>query len=216
MGTNGSVGSGPSGGIASNATAVNNLGEVVGWTNMPTQGQMQAFVGDVHNVIGTLGGISSEATGINDHGLVVGWSNVANPQYPNSPGPTHAFLYGPDGKMNDLGVLPGYQNSGAASINSLGQIVGSATNNLTDLGRAVLFEDGKVIDLNSLLPANSGWLLQDATAINDSGQVLGWGTYNGTSESFLLNLETVPEPTTVLLFGVMAAVGVARTVRRQR
>ena len=30
-------------------------------------------------------------------------------------------------------------------------------------------------DLNSLIPVNSGWTLRVANAINDSGQIAGWG-----------------------------------------
>ena len=43
-----------------------------------------------------------------------------------------------------------------------------------------------MLDLNNLIPANSGWLLQQATAINDQGQIVGYGTLNGQSEAFLL------------------------------
>jgi probable HAF family extracellular repeat protein len=43
-----------------------------------------------------------------------------------------------------------------------------------------------MLDLNNLIPANSGWLLQFANAINDQGQIVGQGTFNGQSEAFLL------------------------------
>ena len=31
------------------------------------------------------------------------------------------------------------------------------------------------LDLNSLLPPNSGWTLTSATGINDAGQIVGYG-----------------------------------------
>jgi hypothetical protein len=34
-------------------------------------------------------------------------------------------------------------------------------------------------DLNSLLPTGSRWQLVDAYAINDSGQIVGYGNING-------------------------------------
>jgi probable HAF family extracellular repeat protein len=40
-------------------------------------------------------------------------------------------------------------------------------------------------DLNSLLPANSGWVLSDARGINDSGQIAGTGLINGRDHAFL-------------------------------
>jgi hypothetical protein len=35
------------------------------------------------------------------------------------------------------------------------------------------------IDLNTLLPANSGWVLNVARGINNKGQIVGTGTING-------------------------------------
>ena len=207
----------------SNALGINEQGIVVGWSDVATQWRNHAFVGSPHNDIGTLGGLNSEALAINAKSQVVGWSTIATgyvpPDHPSGyydPGATHAFLY-QNGKMGDLGALAGYQNSVATAINLSGLIVGYASNatvytgsNLAnDPSRAVLFEAGKVIDLNDLLPANSGWVLQDATAINDSGQILGTGTFDGTPEPFLLTVSTVPEPTTMALFGLMAAGAVA-------
>jgi probable HAF family extracellular repeat protein len=43
-----------------------------------------------------------------------------------------------------------------------------------------------MLDLNNLIPANSGRLLQGAYAINDQGQIVGFGTLNGQAEAFLL------------------------------
>jgi hypothetical protein len=43
-----------------------------------------------------------------------------------------------------------------------------------------------MLDLNSLIPANSGWVLQFANGINDQGQIVGEGTLNGQAEGFLL------------------------------
>ena len=44
-----------------------------------------------------------------------------------------------------------------------------------------------MIDLNSLIPSNSGWVLGRAQAINDLGQIVGFGYYNGQTRAFLLN-----------------------------
>jgi hypothetical protein len=41
-------------------------------------------------------------------------------------------------------------------------------------------------DLNDLVPANSGWVLEAAHAINDNGQIAGSGTLNGQTRAFLL------------------------------
>jgi probable HAF family extracellular repeat protein len=55
-------------------------------------------------------------------------------------------------------------------------------------------------DLNSLIPANSGWLLKQASAINDAGQIAGYGTIHGETHAFLLT--PMPEPAGLSLLGL--------------
>ena len=60
-------------------------------------------------------------------------------------------------------------------------------------GRAFLYRGGKIFDLQTTIPADSGWVLRDAYDINDRGQIIGSGVFNGESRSFLLTPTT---PTT--------------------
>lgn len=127
--------------------------------------------------LGTLGGpfTSSVATGINNRGEVVGYS-----YYKTSPplgifvpfvSVERPFIY--DGTMHDLGIAHG----GAEAINDRGQAVGCdfQPNGLV----AFLSTPNKgVVDLNSPANKNSPWGLNNATAINNSGQVAGFG-FNG-------------------------------------
>ena len=43
-----------------------------------------------------------------------------------------------------------------------------------------------LVDLNTLIPADSGWVLEEATGINDSGWITGSGWINGERHAFLL------------------------------
>jgi hypothetical protein len=43
-------------------------------------------------------------------------------------------------------------------------------------------------DLNKLIPAGSGWMLQEAYGINNAGQIVGTGMHNGQEHAFLLTL----------------------------
>jgi probable HAF family extracellular repeat protein len=68
--------------------------------------------------LGTLGGTHSIAKSINDRGQIVG-SSLTTPGSDQE----HAFLYF-NGKMTDLGTLPGMTYSYAYGINNNGQTVG--------------------------------------------------------------------------------------------
>ena len=89
----------------------------------------------------------------------------------------------------DLGTLGG-QNSYGFGINASGQVVGGS--DVVDNGqRAFLYSDGTMYDLNLLVTGLAGTPLTNATAINDSGQIVA----NGCSESLIcqaFRLDPVP------------------------
>jgi probable HAF family extracellular repeat protein len=141
--------------------------------------------------LGTLGGRGSQGFGINASGHVAGLSLSAAGIY-------RPFLY--DGTMHDLGTLGG-SGGRAYGINSHGQVTGSAdtTGDLTS--RAFLYTTGSgMVDLNSLIPPLSGWVLDNARGINDAGQITGDGVIRGELHAFLLT--PVPEPATLALIAL--------------
>jgi probable HAF family extracellular repeat protein len=113
--------------------------------------------------LGTLGGIDSTANAINDRGAVVGFSETANDAA------THAFLYS-QGRMTDLGTLGG-QDSVAAAINEKGAVVGASLTSTSALHGFIDLR-GRMIDLNSQIPTDSGFVIVDADDINDRGQIV--------------------------------------------
>lgn len=48
--------------------------------------------------------------------------------------------------------------------------------------------------LNDLIDPASGWALEYAFAINNAGQIVGWGQINGVDHGFLLNPVIAPCP----------------------
>jgi probable HAF family extracellular repeat protein len=72
-------------------------------------------------------------------------------------------------------------------INDSGVVVGQSTYQGTY--HAFVYNGGKMQDLNSLISAGSGWVLQSGTGINASGQIVGEGTLNGKQHGFLLTLK---------------------------
>ena len=115
--------------------------------------------------LGTLGGSSSHATGINDSGEVVGFSTAAN-------GYDHAFLYDESAtpKMQDLGTLGG-SSSQATGINDSGQVVGYSDTSDGQQHAFLYDRTNGMQDLNTLIPANSGRTVEQATAINTDGKI---------------------------------------------
>jgi probable HAF family extracellular repeat protein len=190
-----------SGGTFSLGNAINFFGQAVGYSDCLNCTGYHAFLWDIAGMqdLGTLpGGSFSAATGLNDFGSVVGNSDFAQ-----SGGLADAFLWTHREGMSDLGMLPGGKWSSAAAINDFGEVVGGSdsatcvTHNFKwqRNGRATSNASHAFIwsaatgmrDLNDLIiPVRSGWLLTDAHAINQQGQIVGIGTINGQTHAFLL------------------------------
>ncbi len=182
--SNGSmVNIGALGGINIIATGINNSGQVVGYGDIPNFGGLRAFLysNGVMTVIAN-DSTFSIANGINDSGQVVGMACYLMGTYTQC----HAFLYS-NGAMTDLGAWS-YMSSVANSINKSGQVVGYSYTYVGDnlVTHAFLYNGGSLLDLNNLLPSGSGWILTDATSINDLGQIVGNGVINGHEHAFLM------------------------------
>lgn len=237
------------------ALAIDDQGRTLGTAYAGNGGGSRAFLfqNGLARDLGTLGSldglkdqVGSHANGINASGQITGKSKAAGGEVDV----THAFLYS-QGKMTDLGTLPGYRNSGGAAINDQGQVIGFASDadaegvtrcqaflwqrgTMRGLGtlpgyrdsyatalnsrgqivggastltpflsflnarpssggpppgasdRPILSENGRMTDLNALLPAHSGWVLEKARGINDRGQIVGTGKHDGKTRAFVL------------------------------
>lgn len=170
------------GGDHSAATALNNSGQVTGWSEVVpgNTGVVHAFIysNGVMQDLGTLPGCtSSKGFGINSSGAVAGSSY--------QPQSSHAFVYS-NGSMKDLGTLPGGSTSFGSAINDAGQVCGSSdfTRPTTStIGNdAFLYSDGQIHDLGTLDPATpprGG--SSEAFGINKTGDVAGF-SYTATGE----------------------------------
>ena len=129
---------------------------------------------------------SSLAWGLNSFGQVVGESH---PPFGSRP-----VLWMDDAAHTpiELPLLPGHNYGSATAINDLDQILGSSAASepgTWNVGpsRLVIWRDGGVFELKSLLDASgAGWELTIASAINNSGQIVGAGSHNGRFRAFLM------------------------------
>jgi probable HAF family extracellular repeat protein len=173
------------------AFAINDRGQAVGFTG---DCLLQAPLTSLHSVLwqrdghrwtatdlSNLGGTEwNQAFGISKRGQVVGQSGLpGNMAF-------HAFLWS-EGGLTDLGTLPGDFVSWAATINNSGQAVG-ASFDASGNARAVVWENGAMADLNTLIPPGSPWLLWEALGNNDRGQIVGpaFNTTSGEFQGYLL------------------------------
>jgi probable HAF family extracellular repeat protein len=188
--------------------AINNSGQmVVGTLNsknllLITPGTAPVEIQGSGNLVG------AGAMAMNDSGTVVGYIEPSNGDS------AHGFVWNQNTGFVDLGY------GVATGINNLGQVVG--VEDLSD-GSFIgyLYEDGTVYNLATLLDASAaGWTNIDPRAINNNGQIAGFGTFDGQTEAFLLTPNgasgatsvTVPEPATLSIL----TLAVIPLLRRRR
>jgi probable HAF family extracellular repeat protein len=154
----GSLGGINSSGVSGQALAINNVGQVVGYSYVPS-GEWHPFLYN-KGVMQDLGCLPNEtapcyayALGINDIGQVVGGT-----------GSDHAFLYS-NGVMAQI-EPPNSSGGRAYSINNHGQVVGYYYK--ANSGRAFLYQNGTFTTIGSSASPYSV-----AFSINERGQVVG-------------------------------------------
>ncbi len=162
-------------GDTSYANDVNRKGEVVGQSNDGPNRQGKAVRWGSDGVIHLLPtdheSVFSSALAINNQGQIVGFDN------------SEAVLWtqGREIELGDFGDEP----NAALDVNDKGEVVGSSSEAEGRM-RAFLWKNGQLLNLNKFIPANSGWVLLSAFRINNSGEILAHGFYQGKSRLCLL------------------------------
>jgi probable HAF family extracellular repeat protein len=163
------------GGTYGLATLLNNRGDVVGTSNLAGDQTTHPFLWRHGKLVdlftSTIGGSPITANQLNESGEIVGAA-----AFPNRP--FDAYLWR-DGVATDLGTLNGDCFSEAVALNSAGQVVGSSIACDFSSSGSFLWENGSMVDLNSLIPPNSGLFLVETIAINDQGEIAGDADHPG-------------------------------------
>ncbi|EFC82756.1 hypothetical protein [Parafrankia sp. EUN1f] len=114
-------------------------------------------------------GSTTTVTGLNDRGQLVGYGAVASAGQR-----THGFVWTPaaggrPAKLTDIGTLAGLETE-AHAVNNAGVVVGRSA---TPTGwHAVSWANGRLTDLGVLVRGKPS----QALALNETGDVVGWGT----------------------------------------
>lgn len=90
------------------------------------------------------------------------------------------------GQVQDLGEMDLQTGGAARAFNNRREIVGSVELDNGLETRAFLWREGKQYLLADFISPAAGWVLREAMAINNHGQIVGVGLHNGKHRAFLL------------------------------
>jgi probable HAF family extracellular repeat protein len=149
------------------AFGINNQGQAVGYSGTCTAANYAVlWENGTATPLADLGDPGAIAYAINGHNQIVG-------QAVNSDGTALAAIWQNNTVTSLGGLLPGDVSSFATSINNRGQVVGSSFDSSSSWSHGLLWQNGRMYDLNTLFPASSSLYVISASNINESGQIAG-------------------------------------------
>jgi probable HAF family extracellular repeat protein len=172
------------------AYGINDNGLIVGWSARHAASWDQQGIHDLGTLEGDTG--SSAAYAVNAAGLIAGASTDGGPQNEQ-----HAALWNGYG-IGNLGTVGQGFHSSAQAING-GLIVGTSDTTPQGDMTAFLYDNngpGYPVNLNTLIPADSGWTLVWGYGVNAAGQIVGGGGIRDQDGQRAFLLTPVDQPST--------------------
>jgi probable HAF family extracellular repeat protein/YD repeat-containing protein len=161
------------GGNRSWARAINNQGQIAGWSSVTSDASLRskhAVVWDKNGAItdlGTLGSEISEAIAINNAGQVL----VASGR---------PFVWSAKNGMKELPLVAGCKGSSAVSINDQGEIAGTCTDADGKAHAVVWDANGTIKDITDAVTLGGG--VATLAHISNAGQVVGTERKHGAKK----------------------------------
>lgn len=170
---------------------VNDAGQVLLWQEDPHL--VTGFLYDPEvgvRRLPTHGARSGVPNALNSQGEIAGLLQFSsdNSGYPNN----RPALW-IDGRLIELELLPGHTSGVAEHLNDATVVVGSLYSSDFSIQTAFRYADGRMQDLQDLIPARSAADLDRPFAINAKGQIVVAGTLRGNAELFLLTPLELPQ-----------------------
>jgi probable HAF family extracellular repeat protein len=172
------------------ASDVNNAGQITGAAAIhPDPDRLtHAYVHDgAFHDLGILpDGDQSQGIAINDHGEVAGMATVP----PLDGMHFHAVKWLAGGGIVDLDPHGRFVDSVATGINGAGEVIGTVTIDAKGHQKAARFDGQRAVLLEGEVRNLDGWTLEQATGVNDHGEIVGEGRApDGHPHGFLLRPE---------------------------
>lgn len=161
------------GGSRGQAHGINDLGQIVGWSETAT-GLEHAFIWtEAGGIVDLLPSDPNDggAFDINRNGQIVGWAV----------GRTVGWGTYWDAGYTDLGA-----DGSAYAINNAGEIAGYLLTDSNEQHAFLWTECDGMTDLNASFPTAGSWTMAVGRDINLLGSIAGWGTVGGEEHAFLM------------------------------
>ena len=188
--------------VGATGMAINNRGEV-------TSSCPELFIWKAESGLTRIalpeGFTSARGQDITDGGVIAG------SLYDRTTSRCRAFIDRAAAEIQALPLLAPYDSRQALAVTEQGRAIGFAMDSSgpKGSGKPVLWDNGAACDLNSLIPADSGWVLGSVSDMSNSGYAAGYGWYHGRAECFFLR--PIPDPSGALMvFGAVTALLLGR------
>jgi uncharacterized membrane protein len=177
------------------AFAVNERGQIVGRRDVSTGREARLWHDGTVVTLPDLGGNFGSATNISPRGTII-TGGACQPISPTACALYSVVWVGASRTIVRLTTFPGALDQNAWSANDRGIVVGDIAFDFGGLAtRGIVWQLPNLapVDLNTLIEQGSGWMIESARAVNQSGVIAAYGRHPGLSGRRAVLLRPVAE-----------------------